>query len=557
MTHALVRPLLCVLLSLWPVLLLAEDWPLVGPKLGAASNFAQGKQPRMIRLAPEFGVTLFRDGMSWTRAERSLGVVQFTDQRNTFPDILADSGGEVSLVLNWGNPLYDDGDTPYSDEAVAAFGRFAADIAQRFDNMESLEVGNEFNGNNFVRGPIRGMPPRERAQAYVALLQSASVQARAVRPDLRILGGAAHSIPAGYLWEVLDAGGADYMDALAIHPYTTPAEQFVRQLEVLRQHPRARNLPVEITEFGNPNPARAAGHLLRNYCQFALAGGVTQVIWYPLNPRDDGLVHLLDRNGQITTAGQAYKLVQSTMESEPVRPYQADPFTYGCYFGDHTLVLWGEPRELDVAPGVEVLSPTGQPLSPPFRTNMDNPLVIRSEQGLPSDVVTLADHGIRADSFHQFTYDTPETDGFDRFAMRSGQRVDLETLPGQQARGTIWTPYLGHSRVGVARLGPEALRPAKVAGQTVEIVHHYVASAAETVDIEASFRAAENSADGITVDIRRGSDVLFSDQGKQPIDVDLEAITLAKGDELAFVVGPGETGTGDGVRYRITVRNAQ
>ncbi|MEL6569454.1 MAG: hypothetical protein AAFQ22_13635 [Pseudomonadota bacterium] len=491
--------------------------------------------------------------MSWARSERQPGTTAFRDARATFPDQLGRTGADVSLVLNWGNPNYDNGDTPHSDSAVKAFGRFAAEMARRFDNMESLEVSNEFNGNNFVRGPIRGMAPRERAEAYVALLKSAATQVREVRPDMRIIGGAAHSIPAGYLWEVLDAGGAAYMDSLAIHPYTTPAEQFQRQLEVLRLHPDARDMPIEVTEFGNPNQTKAAAHLIRNYCQFALSG-VTRAIWYPLNPRSDGMVPLLNKTGRVSTAGRAWRLVKTAMEAQPVRPFESDPFTYGCYFGNHTLVVWGEPRSVEISDGLDVLSATGSPIGPPHQITMEQPLIIRSPEGLPNDAVTLGPHGLVADSYHQFTYNGLEDDAFERFAERDGTRIDLETRPGQEARGRVWTPYLGYTDIGVARLGPEALRPAIVGDTSINIVQEYTAPNAQLVDIDATFNVAQRSDDGILVEVRHQDTVLYSEQGKGPHDINIQAISLAAGDQLRFVVGPGATARGDGTRYRIILR---
>lgn len=533
---------------------LAEKNP-IAPKLGAASNFAQGVQPKMIGLATNFGILSFRDGMNWSRVEQSKARPLFQGPRSTFPEALHQSGASVTLVLNWGNPLYDKGDTPHSPAGIEAFGRFAAQISKRFPNIAGLEIGNEFNGHNFVRGPIRHMPPQERAKAYVALLKSAATQARAVTPTIRMLGGATHSIPAGYLWHVLDAGGAAYMDALAIHPYTTPAEQFRRQIAVLRRHPDARTMPIEITEFGTPNPARAAGHLLKNYCQFALAG-VTQAIWYPLNPRSDGMVPLLNKAGRISSAGQAWRLAKTTMEGQPVRPYVVDPFTYGCHFGDHTLVLWGHPRDVAVANEVEVLGPTGVSRTPPHRLSATEPIVLHAENGLPPEPAQLAPHGILADSFDQFSYgDTP--DGFQRTALLSGKQLSLTTYPGQANRGEIWTPYLSHPKIGAARLSADALRPSVTRAGPVSIRQVYRAPEAQFVDVKAQFTPSRQSEDGISIRITQNGTTLYEDAGKGPFDIALPKLDLADGDTLAFVVGPNKTGKGDGTKYRITLHNAQ
>ncbi len=530
------------------------ELPKKGPALGAASNFSQGAQPNMLRLAHEFGVTLFRDGMSWRRAETRPGIVQFDNPRTDFPDTLQQLGASTSIVLNWGNPLYDQGNTPYSANGIAQFGRFAADVAARFSALDSLEIGNEFNGTNFVKGPLSDMSPKERARAYTTLLESAAKQVRANHPELRIMGGATHSIPVGYIWEILDNGGADYMNSLAIHPYTTRAEHFPRQVAVLRQHPEAADLPLEITEFGHPDPALAPGHMLRNYCQFAVSG-VSHAIWYPLNPRGDGMVPLLERTGRITSAGQAWQLIRDRMESEDARAYDGDAFTYGCFFGDDTLVLWGAPRSVTVADRLQVVSGTNTPLEPPYELSMTHPLVIKStgDAALPESPVTLGPQSLLADSFHQFQYLEREKDGFERFALRQGKRVDLDAMPGQERRNEIWTPYLGRAQLWPLRITPEALRPAIVKGEPVDIVHRYTAKETGLVNIAASFKPATRSEDGISVELRMNDEVLFSDSGKSGVQIDLADITMEAGEHLDFIIGPNGNARGDGTRYRITI----
>ncbi|SFJ37166.1 glycosyl hydrolase [Jannaschia pohangensis] len=534
----------------------ASGQEVTGPRLGAASNMGQGITPRLTRLATALGVRDLRDGLSWTRAEQRAGDIRFDGARLTFPDQMAQMGIAAGIVLNWGNPLFDDGDTPHTPAAIDAFGGFAAQVATRFPNLDHLEIGNEFNGVNFVRGPLAEMSPLERARAYVPLLASAATQVRAVRPDLRILGGATHSIPAGWLWEVLDAGGAEHMDALAIHPYTTPAEQLVRQLAVLRRHPDAARLPIEVTEFGHPDPARAAGHFLRNYCQMAL-GGVTRAVWYPFNERGDGLVPLVADGGRVTSAGRAFRLIAERMEGRPVRDAAPDPFTYACRFGGDVTIVWGAPRGLDLPEGVTVLDAEGAVVTAPATLSEKEPLVLLHADGAEA---IAARTDIAADSYHQFAYpaangDPAPSDGFDRFARRGGTRIDLVTLPGQEASGTPWFPYLGVPALRPLRLTAETLVPGGGPADPVEILHRYVAPVDQVLTLEARFDVPDRSADGIAVTISLDGEVLAEASGKDPFDITRNGIALAEGQTLDIAVGPNGTPRGDVIGYRITLRH--
>jgi hypothetical protein len=159
------------------------------------------------------------------------------------------------------------------------------------------------------------------------------------RPDARILGGAAHSIPLAWFGALSQDGAAPYMDAIALHPYTTPPEQFRRQAALMREVPGFETLPLEITEIGTTDPAEAPVLLMKTYCQTALAGATT-LAWYPLNPRGDGYVPLLEDDGTVTPVGRTWQLIRDTMQGRPLSDAAPDPFTYGCRFGDRALVLW-------------------------------------------------------------------------------------------------------------------------------------------------------------------------------------------------------------------------
>ena len=553
-------------LAAWPALAAAQDdasslpLPMTAPLLGAASNFGQGVQPGMLRNAVALGVTDLRDGLNWGLAQTRADAYDFSDPRTAYPRDVLDAGLSLSLTLNWGNPLWEGGDTPVTPEGIAAFGRFAGALARQYPGLDAVEIGNEFNSADFLRGPLETASATARAEAHAALLAAAAQVLRAEDPAIRLLGGASHSIPLGYLWAVLDAGGAAHMDALAMHPYTTPPEQLARQVAVLRRHPKAASLPIEITEFGSADPAAAAGYMLRDYCQMALSG-VTRAVWYPLNPRGDGLVPLMTADGRITGAGRAFRIITGEFAGREVRDAAPDPFTYGCRFGEDTMLLWGAPRELRVADGIELRDPEGRVLAPPYALSRETPLILRGTTGRIDigDGVELGPQRLIADSFDQFGYPAadgtpPEGDPFERFLRIDGREAPLATMPGQEAGGTLWTPYLGDPGQRPLRLTADQLLPGRSAAHPVEIVHRWTAPEPMRVALTARFDVAARSEDGITVALTRNGEEIAAEESSGVIEIAPPPMPLAAGDVLEIAVGPGGSAAGDVTEYRITLR---
>lgn len=528
----------------------------IGPLLGAATNFSHGSQPHTLSFTRQMGITHLRDGMNWSRAETRPRQYDFAEQRLAYPDYLTWGQDDLTVVVNWGNPLYDQGNTPQSPDALAAVQAYTQALVERFPVIGTIEVGNELNGVNFVRGPMKQMTPTDRALAYVPMLQAVSKGARAGREEIRVLGGATHSLPGGWLWTIMDAGGAQWMDAVAIHPYTTPAEQFVRQMAVLRRHPDLASMEFEVTEFGTQDAGKAASHLLRNYCQFALAG-VQKATWFPANLRGEATLPLFTPKGRKTTAGFAYQLVAQRMEGRPVKDVSDDDFTYGCQFGEDTWVLWGAPRPITVAQDAIVLDATGSQIPAPTTLRPETPIVIVAPNGASVPPVILGPQPFLADSYYQFAYPQEDElkalgDGFERFARKGERTIALRSLPGQERPGVPWVPWRGNSRHKGLRLTAETLLP----DRGKDIVHRYTAPQAETVTLSAQFRPSPRSKDGVVVTLfLNGSPFLQETAtGQSPLDIQRSDLTLAKGDLLEIVVGAGQTSKGDLTRYRIRLR---
>ena len=437
-----------------------------GTRLGAASNFAQGWSPATLKAASRLGVRRFRDSLRWKDIERTKGSYRFEGARDLYPDELARQGAHLTLTLNWGNPLYDGGETPHSAEALAAFGRFARAAVQRFPAIDTLEIGNEVNGANFVKGKVKADGLLRRADYHLAMVRAASLAVKAERPDITVLGGATHSLPAGFLWPLLEKDRTGVIEGLALHPYTTPIDQLPAQFALLCQSPAVGTRSLHVTEFSSARASQAPDDLVRTFAVLASLGA-TEVDWYPLNPRGDRQAPLIDQAGRITPVGHAFRFVGEHLAGHPVRRLPADDFTFAAAFGTRAWVLWGAPRTLRItAPGVRAYDAQGRAL-PGDELNLaeNRALILLADQPQTRPPFALGCQTQIADSRLQFAYpprhgNAPSGDPFARLARIDGVDRPLTAMPGQERRGVPWTPYLSLAAHRGVRIDGTSLRPA-------------------------------------------------------------------------------------------------
>ncbi|RDC75421.1 hypothetical protein DLJ49_01350 [Rhodovulum sp. 12E13] len=537
----------------------------VGPRLAAASNFGQGWLPGLAEAALADGLTDFRDAVYWRNVERG-GHVAFDSAVTAWPDAVAADGGTLSLTVNNGHPEHDGGHTPHTDAGIAAFAANAAATVARFPNIHTVEVGNEWNAANFVSGPVLEDGLDRRAWHHMRLLAETSARVRAVRPGLRVLGGATHSIPGPYIAELLALGARRHMDALAIHPYTTPVEQLGPHIDFLRRLPGAEGIDLEVTEFGHAgSDADAADHLLRSWCQFALAG-VSRAVWYPLHPRGDGLAALYTREGVRTVVGDAHALIRAELAGETVTDAAPDPFTHACALGPaeapRHLVIWGAPRDVWLAPGLMARDATGAALPAEGLTLSDRALLISAPgdgAARLGDTVRLGSQRVLADSYEQ--YDFPREAGaqapgdpFERYARAGARRIALDTRPGQDRNGVPWFPHRGAAEDAGLWMTSDTLVLARWGDTPLEIVHRHVAPAPVEAVLEARLAPVARSEDGVTVRIAVDGGPVLVDETLREERVYALPVRLAEGAALEIAVGPGGTARGDVVGYRFTLR---
>ena len=250
--------------------------------LGVDTHFSQGWNIALYDQAEVLGTSAIRDGVSWTEIEKWPGVYDFTGPKTAWIASALAQGANITLVFSGGgNPLYDGGATVYTDAGREGFANFVAAVIRQFPGIAQVEIGNEYNGNSFVTGPIAADATSLRDDYYTAMLSVVDAKVDALGLGTKIIGGAAHSIPVAWFSDLQAGGAFAHMDAIAIHPYTTPPEAFEDQVAVLRQVVGAT--AIQATEFSNTfaTGADAANYVAKMVSVMA-ASRIDQAYWFEL-----------------------------------------------------------------------------------------------------------------------------------------------------------------------------------------------------------------------------------------------------------------------------------
>lgn len=546
-----------------------------GMTLGAATHFQQGWNIAVLQYAKAVGAGDVRDEISWSDVEQTAGTYTFSSPRTAYIDSVASSGVKTTLLLQGGNRNYDGGDTPYTDAGRAAFGRFAVAVLDRFPSVKTIEIGNEFNGNDFVSGPVKNAGYGDRQNYYALMLKAVHDAVKAKHPDVKILGGAAHSIPVGYYKVLFDKGALDNMDGIVIHPYTTEPEQFARQIQVLKTAMGSKPLPIYATEYAREidSAPDTASYLVKMTAAMA-AAGVAGADWYALTQEGPAnaiwykKVALTTFSGALTQPGQAYKLMATQVLNQgPAKQVAIDDFTYGYTFGDKVMVLWGAPRTLNFSGSAKYYNGQGEAIAKPDAISQDNPVVIVSDTPITyGGNLTLGSTGLVADSYDQFDYlNTPVTSGAyqGRWAYYdySVQRLVLEPMSGfggGEVSWASWTPFITDYWRRPFFIQANSMAPVDFGNASSPNVYkavlRYTAARSQSLTIKGAWDVQAESADGVDVTVQLNGKSILTTVFKGHYDMNIPGVTVNPGDRIDFVLGPNATvAGGDVTTYRIKI----
>lgn len=219
---------------------------------GVGTHFGQGYPDLTgsLDLAKQAGIQSIRDEVYWGGIERERGALAMPASYDQYVTEAVSVGIAPLLILDYGNGLYDGGDKPRSPEAIAAFTRYAAFVAQHFKGKVHLyEVWNEWD--NTVGSKTPGS-----MEDYARLLKSVYPALKNIDPSITVL---ADAVVFGRgddadLHKISKLGLLHFADGISIHPYQGTPEQTAARLQAteaaLRRATGGKDVPLYATEIG-------------------------------------------------------------------------------------------------------------------------------------------------------------------------------------------------------------------------------------------------------------------------------------------------------------------
>jgi hypothetical protein len=244
----------------------------------------------------EAGFEAVRTDLFWNAVEPEPGRYDFS-RYDTLLDALQRHRLRPVLILDYGHPRYDAGQSPRTPEARAAFARFAAAAAKRYAGRGIVwEVWNEPNVPGF-------WTPQPDAAAYVALVAEAAAAIHAADPSATVAGLSL----GGCVWDrefvhdAFAAGLLRHVDAVSLHLYPAPDAQGAQDyFAELRAQMRAAGSerPLFVTEMGTQTHDQGKQwDYLSRMTDANVRGGVGLTIWYSFRDDEEGHFGMVDRMG--------------------------------------------------------------------------------------------------------------------------------------------------------------------------------------------------------------------------------------------------------------------
>jgi hypothetical protein len=256
--------------------------------LGVNIHFTDARPGEMPMLA-QGGFRWIRMDFAWSAIEREKGKYDFSAY-DRLMKTLDEYHMRAILILDYGNGLYDKGVAPASDEARAAFARWAAASVRHFRNRGVLwEMYNEPNCGFWT--------PKPDVHQYTKLALAVGKALRDAEPNEAYIGPATSGIDFAFLEECFKAGLLDYWSAVSVHPYRqempeTAAAEYDRLKKMIQQYAKGKSVPVISGEWGfsstwkDFDETRQGKYLPRQWLT-NVANRIPVSIWYDWH--DDGM----------------------------------------------------------------------------------------------------------------------------------------------------------------------------------------------------------------------------------------------------------------------------
>ncbi len=258
--------------------------------------------PRALDALEDLGLTWARTEIPWAGVEPMPGHWEWERWDRVVDGLRSRRYRVLGMLCYWTG-----GVEPYSDRAIERFGRYAEAVARRYrGRVDHWEVWNEPNSTTFWTAS---------PEQYVRLLKSAYRGVKRGNPEATVIGGSLSGVDLVFLRKMLDAGAAEWMDALAVHPYFFGwAPESTRLLQELRgaaamMHAAGKSPGLWVTEIGTTtwNDAKAADWLQRAVILTSQSRAVDAWFWFTLYLTEPSAYALYRSDWSPRPSAQAYR----------------------------------------------------------------------------------------------------------------------------------------------------------------------------------------------------------------------------------------------------------
>ena len=183
----------------------------IPPGIGVNISFTD-LQPGEMKMIAAAGFRWVRMDFKWDATERERGQYDFSEY-DRLMKALAEYKIQALFILDYGNPLYDNGAPPRTPETRQAFSSWAVAAAKHFSGRGVIwEIYNEPNHSQF-------WPPRPNVGEYVELALAVGRAFQKDLPDEKLIGPAVSEMDYSFLEACFKSGLLDYWSAVSVHPY--------------------------------------------------------------------------------------------------------------------------------------------------------------------------------------------------------------------------------------------------------------------------------------------------------------------------------------------------
>lgn len=234
------------------------------------------------------GFKTIRTDLTWASIEKSKGIYDFS-KYDALELCMEKYGINIIFILDYGNPLYDNGFAPYSDNGRVAFANFAKAAIKHYKGKHIIwEIWNEANDESWK--------PKANIDNYCKLVIETIKSIKSVDEDAFIIAPALAGIDYNFLNQLGKNQIFKYIDGISIHPYRksepeTVVNDYNKVRSLIYKYPHKENIKIFCSEWGysttweNIDEMKQAQYCIREYL-INLMCKVNLTIWYDW--KDDG-----------------------------------------------------------------------------------------------------------------------------------------------------------------------------------------------------------------------------------------------------------------------------